>query len=354
MTPLAEILARQIAATGPMTVAEYMAACLMHPRHGYYTTRDPLGAAGDFITAPEISQMFGELIGLALAQSWIERDRPDPFALAELGSGRGTLMADALRATRAVPGFHGAMRLALVEVSPPLRVAQARALAGYAPTFCDTVEALPDAGPLFLIANEFFDALPVRQFLRDGEGWRERMVGLQDGALGFALAEVTRYAELEPRLADTGPGHMIETSGAARAVAATIGDRIASRGGVALMFDYGQDGLLGDTFQAVRGHEKENPLARPGQADLTAHVDFGALAEAAPCAASTVTPQGVWLERLGITDRARTLARGLTGTELETHVAAHRRLTHPEEMGHLFKVMSFHDEIGPPPGLEAR
>ena len=354
MTPLAEILARQIAATGPMSVAEYMAACLMHPRHGYYTTRDPLGAAGDFITAPEISQMFGELVGLALAQAGIERGRPDPFVLAELGPGRGTLLADALRATRAVPPFHGAMRLALVEVSAPLRAAQAGALAGFAPTFCDTVEALPDDGPLFLIANEFFDALPVRQFLRDGAGWRERMVGLQDGALGFALAEVTRYADLEPRLAEAEEGQMIETSGAARAVAVTIGERIASRGGVALIFDYGQDGSLGDTFQAVRGHETESPLARPGEADLTAHVDFGALADAAPCASSVVTPQGVWLERLGITERARTLARGLEGNALDTHVTAHRRLTHPDEMGHLFKVMSFHDESGPPPGLEAR
>ncbi|WP_375263757.1 class I SAM-dependent methyltransferase [Palleronia sp.] len=354
MTPLAEILARQIAVTGPITVAEYMAACLMHPQHGYYTTRDPLGAAGDFVTAPEISQMFGELVGLALAQAWLERGRPDPFVLAELGPGRGTLMADALRATRGVRGFHDAMRLALVEVSAPLRAAQALALAEYAPAFCDTVDALPDAGPLFLVANEFFDALPVRQFLRDGDGWRERMVGLRDDALAFALAQTTRYAELEPRLADTQDGDTVETSGASRALAETVGARIAERGGVALMSDYGQETSLGDTFQAVRDHEKESPLAHPGQADLTAHVDFGALAGAAPCAASTVTPQGVWLERLGITDRARALARGLAGEALDTHVAAHRRLTHPDEMGHLFKVMSFHDEAGPPPGLEAR
>lgn len=354
MTPLAEILARQIAATGPITVAEYMAACLMHPQHGYYTTRDPLGAAGDFVTAPEISQMFGELVGLALAQAWLDRGRPDPFVLAEAGPGRGTLMADALRATRGVPGFHQSMRLALVEVSPPLRATQAEALAEYAPIFCDTLDALPVAGPLFLVANEFFDALPVRQFLRDGDGWRERMVGLQDGTLGFALAEATRYAGLEPRLADTQKGDMVETSGAARALAETIGAQIAQRGGVALIADYGQDTALGDTFQAVRGHRKEDPLAHPGQADLTAHVDFAALAAAAPCGASIVTPQGVWLERLGITDRARALARGLTGEALETHVAAHRRLTHPDEMGHLFKVMSLHDETGPPPGLVAR
>ena len=182
MTPLAEILRRRIAAEGPMTVAEYMGLCLMHPQHGYYTTRDPLGAGGDFTTAPEISQMFGEMLGLCLAQCWLEQGRPSPFLLSELGPGRGTLMADALRAMRAVPGMVEAAEVHLVEASPSLRTAQNAILSDHAPVWRDSIAALPE-GPLFLLANEFFDALPVRQFLRVGDAWAERVVGLQDGAL---------------------------------------------------------------------------------------------------------------------------------------------------------------------------
>ena len=353
MTDLARILVRQIEAMGPISVAEYMAACLLHPRHGYYTTRDPLGVAGDFTTAPEISQMFGELLGLALAQAWLDRGAPAPFALVELGPGRGTLMADLLRATRAVPGFHEAARLHLVEISPALRAAQAETLAGHDPSFCDTLDQVPDL-PLFLIANEVFDALPVRQFLRHGNDWRERLVGVSEGRLGFALGGQAPLEELAHRLDDTSEGDLVETSGAATALATGIGHRIAGRGGVAILCDYGSETSLGDTFQAVRRHEKEDPLANPGAADLTAHVDFGALARAAvPVAASAVTPQGVFLERLGITARAQALARNLTGDALDAHVAAHRRLTHPEEMGTLFKVMSLHGpSTRPPPGLE--
>ncbi|SPJ25077.1 class I SAM-dependent methyltransferase [Palleronia abyssalis] len=354
MTILANLIKRQIAATGPVSVAEYMTTCLLHPTHGYYTTRDPLGAAGDFITAPEISQMFGELVGLALAQAWIDRGRPAPFTLAELGPGRGTLMADALRAASRVPGFVEAARLVLVEVSLPLRAIQAEVLTAFTPLFRDTVEDLPDDGPLFLVANEFLDALPVRQFLRDGDLWRERLVTVQDGALAFGKSDALPLANLAHRLEDTADGDMVAVSGAATALAEQIGHRIADRGGAALLFDYGDDLVIGDTFQAVRYHEKESPFAHPGAADLTSHVDFGALAAAAPCKASQVTPQGIWLERLGITARAQALARRLDGPSLETHIAAHRRLTHPDEMGQLFKVMALYDDAGPPPGLEAR
>jgi len=352
VTPLAELLIRQIAATGPISVAEYMTACLLHPRHGYYTTRDPLGAAGDFTTAPEISQMFGELVGLCLAQAWLDRGAPSPVALVELGPGRGTLMADLLRATRRVPGFHDAIGLHLVEVSPTLRAIQAETLRDHAPVFCTSLDQVPDL-PLLLVANEVFDALPIRQFLRDGDSWRERLVGVADGALTFALSDPVPLAALSHRLADTHDGDMVETSGAAEALAQTIGARVAARGGAALIIDYGSDTSLGDTFQAVRGHAKEAPLAFPGAADLTAHVDFGALAAASPAAASRLVPQGAWLERLGIAPRARALAQGLTDSALDAHVAAHRRLTHPEEMGTLFKIMALHDDAGPPPGLEA-
>lgn len=351
MTPLAELLVRQIHATGPITVADYMSACLMHPVHGYYATRQPLGAEGDFVTAPEISQMFGELVGLAIAQAWIDRGRPNPFVFAELGPGRGTLMSDALRATAAVPGFHAAMRLVLVEGSGPLRAEQSARLGRFDPIFADGLAALP-GHPLFLVANELFDALPVRQFIRDGDRWRERLVGADENGLHFALSEAAPLAALESRLADTGPGDMVETSGPATALAAELGSVIAEHGGVALIVDYGAERSLGDTLQALRRHRKEGPLDAPGEADLTAHVDFGALKAAASCHASALTPQGVWLERLGITARAQALARGLDGAALDAHVAAHRRLTHPEEMGNLFKVMGFHDAVGPPPGLE--
>ena len=187
MTPLARLLAERIRETGPITVADYMAECLLHPVHGYYTTRDPFGAAGDFTTAPEISQMFGELLGLALAQAWLDRGSPAPFTLAELGPGRGTLMADILRATKGVLGFHAAAQVVLVEASPHLRKVQAVTLSGHAPRWCDRVEDLPEA-PLFLIANEYLDALPIRQFQRGPDGWQERLVGLRDGALTFGLS----------------------------------------------------------------------------------------------------------------------------------------------------------------------
>ncbi len=354
MTGLTQHLAARIATTGPVSIAEYMAECLLHPTLGYYATRDPLGAEGDFTTAPEISQMFGELVGLALAQAWIDQGRPAPFTLAELGPGRGTLMADLLRATRRVPGFHDAARLVLVEASPVLRARQAQALEAYAPEWIGTVDGLPDA-PLFLVANEFFDALPIRQFVRDGAGWRERQVGVRDGALCFGLSAATPRPDLAHRLEDTRDGDLVETCAPAAAVAATLGARIAGHGGAALVVDYGDWRSLGDTFQAVRGHEKTDPLADPGAADLTAHVDFEALAGAAGDAAHTrLAPQGLFLERLGIEHRAEALAKGLSGPALDNHAAAFRRLTLPEEMGSLFKAIGFHPRgTAPPPGLEA-
>ena len=348
MTPLGDLIARRIAADGPITVADYMTDCLLHPAHGYYMTRDPLGAAGDFTTAPEISQIFGELIGLALAQAWIEQGRPAPFALAELGPGRGTLMADMLRASRAVPGFHDALRVHLVEASPALRARQAAALSGHDPAWHDSVEGLAGM-PLFLVANEFFDALPVRQFLRANDAWRERVIGLRDGALAFGLAAPAPFAALADRLADTAEGDLVELRAAADPVMAALGARIDAHGGAALIVDYGDWGSRGDTLQAVRGHDHVDPLAEPGAADLTAHVDFRALARSAGVPVAGPVDQGVLLERLGATARARALARGLAGDALESHVAAHRRLTHPAEMGTLFKAIALHPPDTPPP-----
>ncbi|MDJ0627484.1 MAG: SAM-dependent methyltransferase [Rhodobacter sp.] len=352
MTPLAELLTRRIAATGPITVADYMAECLLHPRHGYYTTRDPLGAGGDFITAPEISQMFGELIGLCLAQAWLDQGAPAPFTLAELGPGRGTLMADLLRAAGAVPGFAAAAQVHLVEASPTLRTCQRETLAGTPVTWLESTQDLPDA-PLFLIANEFFDALPIRQFQRSETAWRERQIGLSNERLSFGLSAPAPLADLDHRLADTSQGDVIESSPTAGPVIEAIAYRIACHGGVALIIDYGDWRSQGDTLQAARAHEPEDPLASPGLADLSAHVDFEALAKAAPDVAhSRLTTQGVFLERLGITARAQALAAKLSGDALTAHIATHRRLTHPQEMGSLFKTLAlFPHGTPPPPGL---
>ena len=344
MTTLTDILKRRIATTGPITIADYMTEALLHPEHGYYTTRDPFGAAGDFVTAPEISQMFGEMIGLCLAQAWIDQGRPKGV-LAELGPGRGTLMQDVLRATKAVPGFHDALDLHLVEASPVLAAAQAARL----PVVQSHARAadLPDA-PLFLIANEFFDALPIRQFIRDGNGWRERMVGLQNDALAFGLSTPAPLAMLEHRLGDTKDGDLVELCPAAATITSDIAKRIADHGGAAIIIDYGDWRSLGDTFQALKNHEKVDPLVDVGAADLTAHVDFEIIANAAaPARHTRLSTQGVFLERLGITARAQALAQTMQGDSVETLVAAHRRLTHPDEMGRLFKVMGILPQNAP-------
>jgi NADH dehydrogenase [ubiquinone] 1 alpha subcomplex assembly factor 7 len=353
MTTLRDILHSRIATNGPMRIDEYMATCLLHPTQGYYTTRDPFGTQGDFTTAPEISQMFGELLGLCLAQSWLAQDAPSAFTLAELGPGRGTLMADILRATRNVPGFIEAAQITLVEASPTLRDVQAKTLAGHQVIWADRTDALPDQ-PLFLVANEFFDALPIRQFVRGDTSWRERQVGLADGALSFGLGPELPQPALADRLADTTPGDLVEDCTQLAPILHPVSERIATHGGAALIVDYGDWHSLGDTLQALQGHEKADPLAAPGQADLTAHVDFEKLAlAAAPASHTRITPQGVFLERLGITQRAQTLAKGMTEDALNAHVAAHRRLTHPSEMGNLFKVMGIYpQQHSPPPGLE--
>lgn len=350
MTALKADLIAQIRANGPMSLAEYMTTCLLHPTHGYYTTRQAFGSEGDFITAPEISQMFGELVGLALAQTWLDQGAPDRFTLAELGPGRGTLMADALRATKAVPEFHTAADILLLEASPTLRAQQTEAVRQA--RHIEAIGDLPNQ-PLYLIANEFFDALPIRQFQRDGAGWREKRIGLQDDMLAFGLTDPTPQEALDHRHEDTKDGDLVEVCAAAAPILSEIGTRITQHGGAALIIDYGDWRSLGDTLQAVTDHAPTDPLASPGQADLTAHVDFEALAQAAACAHTRLTAQGVWLERLGITPRAQALAQNLGGAALDSHIAAHRRLTHPSEMGTLFKVLGLYPTgQRPPAGLE--
>ncbi|NNE86470.1 MAG: class I SAM-dependent methyltransferase [Silicimonas sp.] len=352
MTPLGELLVTRIRQTGPMSIAEFMAECLMHPRFGYYSTHDPFGAGGDFTTAPEISQMFGEIIGLSLAQAWMDRGSSAAVNLVELGPGRGTLMADILRATQSIPGFLDAVDVHLVETSPALRAQQSKTISTPF-THHNSLEDVPE-GPLLLIANEFFDAMPTRQFQRTGDAWRERIIGLQEGALAFGLSDQTAPAFLADRIQDTKDNDIVEHAPASQAIASEIGHRIDTHGGLALIIDYGDWRSLGDTLQALSNHQSVSPLDTPGQADLTTHVDFEAIARAAsPAKHSRVTPQGVFLERLGITHRAQVLAKSLQGDALDNHIKAHRRLTHPEEMGTLFKAMAIYKDTETlPPGFE--
>ena len=347
-----DIIAR-IQADGPMRIDEYMSTCLLHPTKGYYTTSHPFGTGGDFTTAPEISQMFGELIGLSMAQCWLDQGSPTPFTLAELGPGRGTLMADVLRVCKNVPGFLRAAEIILLEASPALQTVQRETLAAHNLNHIPSLDALPDQ-PLFIVANEFFDALPIRQFVRNGAHWRERHVGLDNDMLSFGLGPALPQPTLQDRISDTDEGDLIETAPSFATVLAPVAERIAQYGGAAIIIDYGDWRTLGDTFQAMQEHAPVAPLASPGKSDLTAHVDFEALTQAAtPAKFSRVTPQGVFLERLGITERAQKLAQNLQGEALDSHIAAHRRLTHPKEMGNLFKVLGlFPAEGTPPPGLE--
>jgi len=326
MSGLDALIAAEIAASGPMRLDRYMALALGHPTLGYYPTRDPLGAAGDFTTAPEISQMFGELLGLWLAQAWMDAGAPARFVLAEVGPGRGTLMADMLRATAKVPGF--APEVWLIETSPALRATQAEKLG--AVNWVDDIAALPDA-PLFFVANEFFDALPIRQFQRGAAGWQEVLVG---AGLVPGLGPEFEDRALDARFG-TQPGVVVETCAPAEGFAAALGARISAHGGAALMVDYGDWRGTGDTLQALRSHEFVSPFEAPGQADITAHVQFAPLAAAAGLGGAFST-QGRFLERLGITDRAQALAK----TGASDVAAAHRRLTHPDEMGNLFKVLA--------------
>ncbi len=332
MTALAAVLRARIAADGPLRLDAWMAACNAH----YYAARDPFGSGGDFVTAPEISQMFGEMIGGWIGDLWLRAGRPRA-RLVELGPGRGTLMADALRVAGRVPGLATALTLALVETSPGLRAEQGKRLTA---EWFDSFDAIPDDGPVIVIANEFFDALPVRQF--DGAGSEVAVTATADG-----FAATTLPAPGTPAG---------EVSAESRAIAAAIGARIASRGGAALIIDYGYAGIAArDSLQALRGHAAADPFADPGQSDLTAHVDFTALAAAAGSVrVSGAIGQGVWLTRLGIEARAEALKARATPAQAAAIQAALVRLTAPTAMGALFKAMAFTAATWPAPaGFDA-
>ena len=347
MTSLKERIVEQIRRSGPISLADYMEICLLDPISGYYSGKAPVGASGAFTTAPEISQMFGELIGLFLADAWLKQGNPPEIAIMELGPGRGTLLADLLRAaSAAAPSFAEAAEVVLVERSASLMKQQRELLEQYRPKWAECVEDLPQK-PLFVVANEFFDALPIRQFKRERDHWSERLVGEENGSLKFERSALGTFGFLNGRLPDTRSGDVVEYRAKANEIARRIAKGISEFGGVALVLDYGGWSSIGDTFQAAASHEATDPLAEPGEADLTAHVDFGELARSFHgVSATSLITQGVFLERLGITERARRLAKSLTGKELESHIAAHKRLVHPDEMGNLFKAIAFYPEGG--------
>jgi NADH dehydrogenase [ubiquinone] 1 alpha subcomplex assembly factor 7 len=330
---LADRLARAITLAGPISIAQYMAAANAH----YYATRDPLGAAGDFITAPEISQVFGELIGLALADCWDRAGRPEA-AYVELGPGRGTLAADALRAmgkARLMPPAH------LIETSPALRAAQHDRLPGA--TWHDDVAGLPDDGALLIVANEFFDALPIRQLVRGADGWHERLVACQDTLFLPIAGKRIPDSIIPDHLRDAPPGSIIETAPAAVSIMRELAQRLVAQGGVAIVIDYGYQGpAIGETLQAVHGHAFANPFEVPGERDLTAHVDFATLCAAASAeGAVTYGPadQGMLLGALGIAARTEALAAAAP-ERADALRSASDRLIAPDQMGTLFKAIA--------------
>ena len=348
MTALETYLIDQINRLGPMTVAEYMTQCLLHPEMGYYTTQTPLGAKGDFVTSPEISQMFGELLGLALAQTWMDQGRPKRFCLCEMGPGRGTLMKDFLRATKGISGFQEAAQITLIEASPKLRETQAKAIAPYQVTWADNISELPDL-PLYLIANEFFDCLPIRQFRRAITGWQEQMIGADPEQLGFVQGTNWPDEAVGDVPKEVAVGTILETSSASSAIAEDIARRI-TKGGVAIIVDYGDWNGFGDTFQALKNHKKVDVLSAPGETDLTAHVRFSTLATSAEpfVDVSKMVTQGELLAALGIEQRAIALAAKMDGATLDNHHSAFHRLTSADEMGELFKAIAFSPKGAPP------
>jgi NADH dehydrogenase [ubiquinone] 1 alpha subcomplex assembly factor 7 len=360
--PLEAEIRRLISIAGPMPIAQYMATCLCHPVHGYYMTRDPFGAAGDFITAPEISQMFGELVGLWAAAVWRQMGAPEKLNLIELGPGRGTMMADALRAAKVIPAFHSALSVRLVEVSPALCELQQQTLGsfGLPLTWHAELQDVPE-GAAIILANEFFDALPVHQAIKQDDGWHERVVtvdGEGNFSLGALLSPLPHLDRILPkRLRDAAPGSIFEWR--TDSVALEIGRRVRRHGGAALIIDYGHmESEVGDTVQAVGEHAYVNPLVAPGLVDLTAHVDFQSLAEAAEGIGARIhgpLHQGEFLRRLGIETRAAALKAKAPRDKVNEIDGQLDRLTGsgPRRMGMLFKVLGISDpKLAALPGFE--
>ena len=355
MNELETLIRAKIESDGPMPVAEYMELALGHPEHGYYIKGDPFGVAGDFTTAPEISQVFGELIGMWAAVTWQQMGSPDRTILIECGPGRGTLMSDALRAAASVPTFAQTIQVHLLETSPALRAHQTDMLSTHDPAWHDTIETIPP-GPTILIANEFLDALPVRQVIRTDTGWAERCVALTDEGLCFEAGRDTLdINDAAPR--DLRTDDILEFNPAAMSFVDILSARLSSEPGAALFVDYGYERqAAGDTLQAVRRHGFADPLEAPGEADLTAHVDFGTLAARAAaggCAVFGPVSQAAFLRSLGIAERTAALLQNADPEQANSVYAGTQRLIDPAAMGTLFKALAItHDGAATPAGFE--
>ncbi len=347
-SPLQPEIKKLIKTSGPMPVWRYMELCLTHPQHGYYVSRDPLGREGDFTTSPEVSQMFGELLGLWAASVWKGLGSPSLLRLIELGPGRGTMMADALRALRVLPPLYQALSIHLVEINPVLREKQKAALSGARSIeWHDNIDEVPE-GPAVILANEYFDVLPIHQVVKRETGWHERTVEIDsNGKLGFGFAAepTPRFEVLLPPLVRAAPvGAVFEWRPDAEIM--KIATRMRNQGGAALIIDYGHiRSDAGDTFQAIARHSFADPLKNPGQADVTAHVDFQALARAAEDIGARVhgpVPQGEFLQRLGIETRALGLMAKATHEVSEDISSALKRLIGGGRggMGSMFKVLA--------------
>ncbi len=353
MTPLEQQIHQRIAADGPMPLAEYMIVCLTHPEFGYYTSGHPVGGKasgetppGDFITAPEISQMFGELIGVWCMEVWQALGSPNRFNLVEIGPGRGTLMKDLLRVSQVLPNFMAAAHVYLVEVSPTLSHVQGQNLPSQANIkWIADIDDLPDR-PTIIIANELLDALPIRQWCKHGADWLERAVGIVDEQLTFVLRpNRLELSDLPPDHVTRPEGTLFETAPAREAFVARAAELIQSNTGAALFIDYGHlKSGYGDTFQAVRDHVPANPLQLPGRTDLTSHVDFSPLRAAANsngCEVPQPVTQRQFLLTLGLLERAGQLGAGRPSSVQSELQQAVERLASPQGMGDLFKVMGF-------------
>jgi NADH dehydrogenase [ubiquinone] 1 alpha subcomplex assembly factor 7 len=347
MSALLEIIKARILTEGPMDLGEYMTLCLSHIEHGYYMTRDPLGVGGDFTTAPEISQLFGEMIGVWLADVWAQMGKPSEFVLLECGPGRGTLMADILRSTKKVSGFHEAAQVHLMEISSVLMESQSKTLTGYDTRWISDLTQLDSPSPVLVVANEFLDALPVRQLERKGAEVFERMVSLlPDQSLGITLKPIDDH--LAPNIKGGSGDGIIEISPVLNQFMRAITNLLKKQKGAALFIDYGHAKTgMGDTIQAVRSHRFENIFDTPGHADLTAHIDFENvknIAKTEGCTTHGAVSQGGFLRALGIEVRAQMLKFGVSDEQAEQIESGLNRLIDTEQMGILFKVIALCDD----------
>ncbi len=340
MPALERIIGSEIQADGPISLSRFMQTCLTHSKHGYYTIQDSIGKTGDFVTAPEISQLFGEMIGIWLLSMWELQGQRPQVNLIELGPGKGTLMADILRVSRQFPAFMDALQVHLVEVSPRLTALQKDVITNAECHWYTELNEVPH-GFSYIIANEFFDALPIDQYVKTQTGWAELRVDHGENRFHVQRTAPRTNPDLDLIYPDTQTGSIIEPSAQRDDLAFMLGQRLRAHGGAALIVDYGTWSGTGDTFQALRNHQSVSPFENLGKADLTSHVDFKNIARLSGCD-HRFTTQGEFLEYLGITERAEKLCQAVKEATAQRVIDGHRRLTHPDEMGRLFKVLALY------------